>query len=168
MNVDDRLSILERIGEYSQAWDGRDSQRYALLFTEDGVFEIFTLASERPVTRQESRAAILAWARAIHDGAEPEVQRRHHQSGTVFDELTPDTSRTRTMVVSTRAIPGEPPHVSATGVYHDEWRKTSEGWRIARRSFRSDRRDARPPGVPREGRQAGAESASVRSHHGEP
>ena len=45
MNVDDRLAILERIGEYSQAWDGRDSERYARLFTEDGVFEIFTLAS---------------------------------------------------------------------------------------------------------------------------
>ncbi|MYA19076.1 MAG: nuclear transport factor 2 family protein [Chloroflexi bacterium] len=145
MSVDDRLAILDRIAHYSYAWDGRDSDAYAALFTEDGVFEVYT-GGDEPVIHNEGRAAIHAWARSIHTGEDPGLRRhppgeqtRHNQSGTVFDELGGDHARTRSMLLSARQGPGDAiPVPSTTGVYSDEWRRTREGWRIARRTLRMD------------------------------
>ena len=145
MGSGDRLAILDRIGRYSYAWDGRDAEAYAALFTPDGVFEVYAGGGE-PVIRNEGREAIRAWARAIHAGDDPGLRRRaegeqsrHHQSGTVFDELGPDAARTRTMLLSTAQAPGDAvPRPSTTGVYRDEWRRTPEGWRLARRTLRMD------------------------------
>ena len=145
MSADDRLAILDQIGRYSYAWDGKDSDTYAALFTEDAVFEVFTRGDE-PVIHNEGREAIRRWARATHSGERPglrphppDEQTRHNQSGTVFDELGADAARTRTMLLSARQGPGDViPIPSTTGVYRDEWRRTSEGWRIARRSLRID------------------------------
>ena len=50
MNVDDRLAILDQIARDSYAWDGRDADAYAALFTADGVFEVFAAAREEPST----------------------------------------------------------------------------------------------------------------------
>ena len=152
MNVDDRLAILDMIARYSYAWDGQDADAYAALLTTDGVFEVFAAAREEPVIRNEGRDAIHAWARAIHSGEDlgrrprtPGEQTRHNQSGTVFDELGADAARTRTMLLSTVQAPDDPaPHPSTTGVYRDEWRRTPEGWRIARRSLRIDSRERAP------------------------
>ena len=56
-----------------------------------------------------------------------------------FEELGPDSARTRTLLLGTRRSPGdESPGVSGTGVYSDEWRRTPEGWRFARRVIRMD------------------------------
>ncbi len=146
MDVDDRLAILEMIGRYSYAWDGRDADAYASLFTKDGVFEVFARGREEPVIHNEGRDAIHTWARGIHSGEDPgrrtrppETQSRHHQSGTIFEELGPDSARTRTMLLSTSQAPDDPvPKPSTTGVYSDWWRRTPEGWRIARRTLRMD------------------------------
>ena len=145
MSVDDRLAILEQIGRYSYAWDGRDTDAYAALFTADGVFEVFA-GGEQPVIHNAGRDAIHAWARAIHTGEDPGrrprqpgEQSRHNQSSTVFAELGPDSARTRTMLLSTGQAPDDPvPRPSTTGVYNDDWRRTPEGWRLARRSLRMD------------------------------
>ncbi len=145
MDVDDRLAILDRIAHYSYAWDGRDSDAYAALFTEDGVFEVFA-GREEPVIHNNGREAIRAWARGIHSGEEPGMrqhppgeQTRHNQSGTVFEELGGDAALTHTMLLSTAQAPGDAiPRPSTTGVYRDEWRRTPEGWRIARRTLRLD------------------------------
>ena len=145
MSVEDQLAILERIAHYSYAWDGRDADAYAELFVTDGIFEV--LAEDNlPVIHNNGRDAIRAWANAIHSGEDPgrrarqpDEQSRHNQSGTVFDELEPDTARTRTMLLSTAQTPDDPvPRPSTTGVYHDEWRHTSEGWRLVRRSLHMD------------------------------
>ena len=150
MSVDDRLAILDQIGRYSYAWDGKDADAYAALFTEDAVFEVFTSGGE-PVIHNDGREAIHAWARATHSGEEPglrphppDEQTRHNQSGTVFDELGEDSALTRSMLLSARQGPGDAiPRPSTTGVYRDEWRRTPEGWRIARRSLRIDTPPAR-------------------------
>ena len=100
MSADDRLAILDQIARYSYAWDGKDSDAYAALFTEDAVFEVFT-RGDKPVIHNEGREAIRRWARATHSGERPglrppppDEQTRHNQSGTVFDELGEDAART--------------------------------------------------------------------------
>ena len=146
MSADDGLAILDQIGRYSYAWDGKDSDAYAALFTEDAVFEVFTRGDE-PVIHNAGREAIRRWARATHSGEEPglrhhppDEQTRHNQSGTVFEELGEDSARTRTMLLSARQAPGDViPIPSTTGVYRDEWRRTDEGWRIVRRVADMDR-----------------------------
>ncbi len=138
MNIEDRLAILETIGRYSYAYDGRDADAYAALFTEDAVFEVYA-GRDHPLVHKEGRDTIREWARGLHEEMPADSQGRHHQTGTVFDELRPDFARTRTMLLGTRLEPGAAsPRVGGTGVYSDEWRKTPEGWRFAKRTIRMD------------------------------
>ena len=138
MSVEDRLAILEMIGHYSRTYDGKDADGYAELFTEDAVFEVYA-GREKPLLHCGSREAIREWARALHEEMPEGYQSRHHQTGTIFEALGPDSARTTTMLLGTRRYPGdESPRVSGTGIYHDEWRKTPDGWRFARREVHMD------------------------------
>jgi uncharacterized protein (TIGR02246 family) len=51
------ISSLE--GEYARAWDAADSEGWAAVYTEDGVFEVAAVGG-RPVERFEGRAALRA------------------------------------------------------------------------------------------------------------
>src|SRR5256885_15597091 len=67
-------------------------------------------------------------------------QARHYQSGILFDELTAETASARTMLLLTRqGAPDAAPLLHLTGIYHDRWRKTREGWRLVHRAARVDR-----------------------------
>ena len=138
MSSEDRFAILEVIANYSYSYDARDADAYAALFTEDAVFEVYA-GREKPLVHNEGREAIREWARGLHEEMPEGYRSRHNQSGTVFEELGPDAARTRTMLLGTRLYPGDSaPRVSGTGVYRDEWRKTAEGWRFARRILHMD------------------------------
>ena len=140
MTAEDRLAILEQIGRYSYAADDQDAEGMVGLFTEDGVYERHEIGSQGPVYAVEGREALRGWA-ADAFGALPEgVLTRHHQRATVFDELTADAARTRTMMLLTSIGPGDQhPRTVSSGVCRDEWRRTAEGWRIARRISDTDR-----------------------------
>ena len=139
MSVADRLDILEVLARYSAAWDGRDFEAYAALFTEDAVFELNMGYGRQPLYRHEGRKTIRAWARETHAGHLARVLTRHFQTGTVFDELTPASARTRTLLLETRMHHGdERPIPWVTGVYHDTWRKVDGRWLIARREHHID------------------------------
>jgi ketosteroid isomerase-like protein len=140
VSAEDRLAILETIARYSQAFDGKDARAYAALFTDDGVFEIVMRGAGEPLQRYAGSAAIFEWVGEAFRGRLAEVQTRHNQSATVFDELSSSTARTRTMLIETRQRSGERhPSPYTTGVYQDEWRRTEQGWRIARRAVHIDR-----------------------------
>ncbi len=132
----DRLAILEQIARYSYAWDDRDLEAYVALFAEDAVFVVDPELPDGPSVDAEGHEAIRAWAQQRMAARKPGVQVRHHQSGTLFDELDEDQARTRTMLLTSRVGPdGEPP---GSGIYYDEWRRTADGWRFARRTLRHD------------------------------
>src|SRR5437867_12246998 len=64
---------------------------------------------------------------------------RHYQSGLLFDELTSDSALTRTMVLVThQGVAEAAPRPIISGVYHDQWRKTHTGWRLAHRAAHVD------------------------------
>lgn len=106
--TEDRLAILDVIARYAHAYDGLDADEFSRLFVEDGVFEVFVPGQTSP-------------------------------AGTLFDELAPDAAVTRTVLLVTHQHAGEPaPRSTLSGTYHDRWRKTEAGWRLARRTARVD------------------------------
>jgi len=139
MSTGDRLDILQVISEYSYTFDGRDSEGWADLFTEDAVWEYIGAQSPEPLTFLDGRNAILAWAKGRHGSMPANSVSYHHQSGVSFDALTADTAKTRVMVIITAHNKDDsttPPGIFMTGVYHDEWKKTADGWRFSRRTLR--------------------------------
>lgn len=155
MSADDRLAILDAIARYAHAWDERDAETYADSFTADAVFESYiSREAGAPLIHHESRAEILTWARE-RAAALREKATRHSPGLTVFDELTAGAARTRTLLLeSVQQLGEETPWLTNTGVYRDEWRKTSAGWKLARRTITHDRSQPgrpfdgpRPPGA---------------------
>ena len=139
MSLEDRFAILDVIGRYSQAWDAKDADAYAGCFAEDGIVEVYTPAREEPVQRHVGRAAIHAWAHRRLTGGLASVRTRHHQTGVVFLDLTPEAARTRSTLLETHVRPEDrAPRPMFTGVYQDRWRKTAEGWRLTLREVRLD------------------------------
>ena len=134
------IEIIEAQQRFAYAADEGDANAFARCFTEFGVFETVSGTDGAVLDRLEGHDAIEAMMADRMARRRPGFQIRHLQSGTVFDELSDDAARTRTMLLAIRRDPGdEAPCVAVTGVYHDEWRRESEGWRMAVRSFRMDR-----------------------------
>lgn len=138
MNTTDRLAILEAIQLYSYAIDSRDIEAYTDLFTEQAIFKVTRGFSSQPFIHVEGRNGIREWitATTVRWG---DVQTRHHQTNTIFDSLSKNTARTRTMLLESRAQPGESTVVAYTqGVYTDDWAYEADVWRIASRALRLD------------------------------
>ena len=90
----------------------------------------------RGATHSRERSA---WAQQRHKDIPENIRSYHHQSGISIESLTADSARTRVMVlISAHDKTETTPKVSITlaGVYHDEWHKTPEGWRFARRTLK--------------------------------
>ena len=141
MSLADKMEILDVIARYSYTYDGRDVDGFASLFTEDGVFEVMDSGGNHPELRLESRDAIHAWASQRHQKVISNIQDRHYQSGTLFEALGQGHAQTRTMVLITHQGADDPaPRPVLSGVYHDQWRHTQNGWQIAQRTLRHDHR----------------------------
>lgn len=138
--IEDKLAILEMIAQYSYTYDERDAEGFAQVFLEEGVLEIFVPGKRCPAVRLQSRKDIRAWAARRLQEREGRFAGRHYQSGIRFDELTPEHARVRVMVLVTRQQASSTrPYVNLTGVYHDVWQKTADGWRLAHRAAYTDR-----------------------------
>ena len=139
MNIEEKLAIHEMIAQYAYTYDSQDVEGFAQLFVEDGVFEVFVPGQSVALVRLQSRTAIRESAAKRLRQRCGRCTSRHYQSGILFDDLTSDTALTRTMVLVTHqgvTEAGPPPTLS--GVYHDQWRKTPTGWRLAHRAARVD------------------------------
>jgi SnoaL-like domain len=99
------------------------------------VFEVFVPGKTTASVRLQSRMAIREWAAQRLQARHGRFTSRHYQSGTLFDELTSDAALTRTMVLVThQGVAEAAPRPTVSGVYHDQWRKTPTGWRLAHRA----------------------------------
>lgn len=135
MSIEDKLAIQEIIAQYSYTYDSQDTEGFAQLFAEDGVFEVFVPDKTTASVRLQSRTAIRVWAAQRLQARRGQFTSRHYQSGTLFDTLTADVARTRTMVLVThQGVADAAPRPTLSGVYRDHWRKTPTGWRIVHRA----------------------------------
>jgi uncharacterized protein (TIGR02246 family) len=139
VSIEDKLAIHEVIAQYAHTWEAKDAEGFASLFTEDAVWESFAPGDTQPRFRAESRASIRAWATQSHHERPQGRYVRHHQSSTWFEALTTEAARTQTIgLVTMRDATDAAPRLTHSGVYHDQWRKTPEGWRFVRRTFHWD------------------------------
>lgn len=93
-----------------------------------------------PSVQLRSSDAIRQWAAQRFAERAGRFTSRHYQSGVLLDRLTDAEAHVRVMLLATRQEVGAPqPIVNLTGVYHDVWRKTPMGWRLAHRAAHLDR-----------------------------
>src|SRR6516165_4353263 len=142
MSLEDKLAIQEVIAQYSYTYDARDAAGFAALFTEDAQWQLFAAGATHPAIHLKSRTAIHAWAlQRLHERRGRFIS-RHHQCNTLFETLTAQSARTRTMVLVTHQdVTEAAPRLTASGVYHDQWCKTPEGWRLVHRRLDHDTRE---------------------------
>ena len=139
-DIEEKLTIHEMISQYAYAYDSNDAHGFAEVFAEDGVLEIFIPGEASPALRLQSRKEIYEWAAQRLQERRGLFTSRHFQSGVRFEALTAEEARLRVMVLVTRQeTTGSAPYMHLTGIYHDVWRKSSDGWRLARRSAYADR-----------------------------
>ena len=101
VSLEDKLAIQEVIAQYSYTYDAQDAEGFAALFTEDAVWELYACGATHPEMQLVSRAAIRAWAAQRLHERRGHFTSRHYQSGLLFEALTADAARTRTMVLVT-------------------------------------------------------------------
>jgi ketosteroid isomerase-like protein len=139
-DIEEKLTIHEMISQYAYAYDSNDAEGFAQVFAEDGVLEIFIPGETIPAIRLQSRKEIHEWAAQRLRERRGRFTSRHFQSGVRFEALTAEEARLRVMVLVTRQeATGSAPYMHLTGIYHDVWRKSSDGWRLAHRSAYTDR-----------------------------
>lgn len=137
MSLEDKLAIQEMIAQYSYTYDAKDAEGFANLFVEEAVWELSRAGETHPQVQLGSRTAIREWAAQRHQGLLAGIRTCHHQSGVLFEVLTADRARTRTMLLLThQGATDAVPRLTFSGVYQDEWRKTPEGWRFVHRTLR--------------------------------
>ena len=134
--VEDKLEILDLIGRYSHAADGDDPEAYAGVFTEDGVFHGRAEQPDEIIIKGRDKIKRFHSNVVARRG---ESQTRHHQSTTVFVEITDTCALTRTYLMTTTVFKDRPGvQVGLTSVYEDEMVATSSGWRIKYRKIYPD------------------------------
>jgi hypothetical protein len=141
--VADRLAIIEVIAQYSYTYDALDADGFAALFTENALWEYYLSGKDEPEISLNSQDEIRDWALPRLKARIGEFSSRHHQTGTVFDSQDSENPQTRTMVLVTHHEVGNPhPTTSLSGVYHDTWTKTTQGWKFAKRILYTDRTES--------------------------
>ncbi|SEG83586.1 Ketosteroid isomerase homolog [Actinacidiphila yanglinensis] len=121
----DRHEIDALRGEFTDAGTMLDLDRFAALFTEDGVWRI-------PEARIEftGRADIRAGVERLQANWEYFVQNVH--PGTI--RIEGDTATGRSYVAELGRMRDGSSHRNHA-IYHDRYRRTPDGWRFAERSY---------------------------------
>jgi ketosteroid isomerase-like protein len=132
--VADRFEIEALRGEFTDAGMTHDYERFAALFTDDGVWRI-PHADVLFTGREEIRAGI----ERLRGAWEFFVQNPH--PGTIRLEAT--TAVGRSYVAELGRFRDGTSHTNFA-VYHDRYRKTRDGWRFAERVYEVLYLDATP------------------------
>ena len=133
--TEDKLEILENISRYSYGADGTQAEGYTGVFTEDGIFKGRAGQPDEIVLKGHGQLRAFHMAAVSQRGSR---RNRHHQSTTIFLELTESRAITRTYLMTTTIQEGKSPLAGLTSIYEDEFIKTPEGWRIKYRQILPD------------------------------
>lgn len=138
MNREDKQDILEAIARYSHTIDSGDTEGWADVFSDDGVFEIYNPGETAAAVRAEGGDALKGFMKGVIDSI-GDGQVRHFQTGTIFLDSTDGVIKTRTMLSATLRAPGTNDlSLVQTGIYDDTWQRTAGGWKLKHRAFHGD------------------------------
>ena len=146
-SIVDRVEIEALRGEFTDAGMTHDHDRFAALFTEDGVWRIPAAGIEFT-----SRAAIRAGRERLHGGWEFFVQTIH--PGIIQFDGDPareapggarpsNTASGRSYVAELGRLRDGGSHQNYA-VYHDRYRRTPDGWRFTERVYQVRYLDTTP------------------------
>jgi hypothetical protein len=130
------LDILQLEGEYSRSWDFGSGEEWAGLFTEDGVFEMRSTVSVAPLPAGQGieikgRRA-LADFRAAFDSGWFFLHQMHLPSCRIKGESA-EAVMFFECPIKASDVEGRTAISREVGVYKVQYRRTTEGWKIARR-----------------------------------
>ena len=134
--VADQLEILSLLARLAHLADAGDLDDYVNLFTDDGCWEPPD-DSEPPIRTLRGRADLLMGARERRavGMSGPGTNSRHVVTNTALTKTGPDSAEAHSywhFYTQTNEI-----HQTAgMGTYDDEFRRTLDGWRLARRVSR--------------------------------
>lgn len=139
LSLEDRLLITDALTQYSYRWDSKDAAGFSRLFLEDGEMERWASGSLVEGSLVRGREAIYQYGVQAHQGRLADRQTRHHFSGLVFKVIDSVTVETENMALITHQTSGVAPFISGSGIYRITWKKTDDGWLMAKRILFSDR-----------------------------
>jgi len=142
--VQDRFAIERQLYELCYLIDEPDPDRWAAIFTDDGVAEALMVGDSEPFSLTQGTDALRAFVQIVTEGSSGRTL--HYLTGIVFDELGADRAKTRsTGLVTVQVAETSEPHVLTHGVYHDRWRKTADAWRLEHRRYTAYGYRSQPP-----------------------
>ncbi|MDM8553970.1 nuclear transport factor 2 family protein [Desulfococcaceae bacterium HSG7] len=129
----DQKKILETLYQYTYNFDGKKPDKFAELFIENAVWEIFPRGAEKPRFSFTSREQLKDFVSKRFKTVLADRQTQHYLTNTVFLELTDDFARTQSAVLVVHKIKGEKQlKVINSTIYKDEFIKTKDGWKFSR------------------------------------
>jgi ketosteroid isomerase-like protein len=131
--VSDIIEIQQMIARYAYTFDRGDAAGWADVFTPEGVWEMAPEPGAEPSIRLAGRDELMAFCTQRFSDRRPGLTYAHHQSGVHFTSFAADMARAEVMLILTISTPDAPPSIFRTGVYHDAWRRTGQGWRLQHR-----------------------------------
>jgi 3-phenylpropionate/cinnamic acid dioxygenase small subunit len=137
LSTADRVALLDLYSRSVRLIDDGDNERWAALFTADGVFE--RKVSPMPgieAVRIEGAAALAEFGRGVR--ARGAGRHRHWLSGILLDGSAEEADGSCYFAVLDAAGPGRTT-ILGTGVYRDRWVRDGAGWRLHYRLAVPDR-----------------------------
>jgi len=125
LSVEDQLAIQQLYGTYNHAIDFGDASGWAATFTADGVFN----GGGGTFTGSEALAGFA-------QGMASRMKARHWNTNLVI-EGSGDSARGKCYLMLLNLADGKATPL-VTAVYHDELKKTADGWRFVSRSVQPD------------------------------
>ena len=133
ISIADRVEIEALRGEFTDAATMREYDRFAALFTDDGVWRI------PGVVEFGSRADIRTGIERLQQVWEFFIQTSH--PGTI--QVDGDVATGRAYVSEVGRMRDGNSHANHA-IYHDRYRRTPDGWRFAERSYEVRYLDSSP------------------------
>ena len=129
----DQKEILETLYQYTYYFDGKKPDKFAELFTENAVWEIFPRGTKKPRFSFSSRSELKDFVSNRFKTVLADRQTQHYLTNTIFLELKNGFARTQSAVLVVHKIKGEKqPKVINSAIYKDEFVKTKDGWKFSR------------------------------------
>jgi len=131
LSATDRLDILDLYARASYHLDFGEPEKYAALYTEDGVFS--RQAGDEIVFRCEGVAQLLEFARGV---VALNGRSGQHWCGNIIIEASDEgaTGTCHSMLVTTDAAT-KSHTITQTGQYRDRFVRPAGGWRFKERLF---------------------------------
>jgi SnoaL-like domain len=130
------LAIERLIFAYSYAWDARQPEATAALFTEDAVVDFYLAGASEPTHSTIGRARLLEEMETRTDYLKRyRVETRHLMTNTVARVVASDGVEVMTTaMIYWQQLPEHPtPRAVQTGYYKSWCVETESGWRFQRR-----------------------------------